>query len=408
MEQTISTLIARQEIYDRSRNVCGYELLYRDGERNESHIDPDDESEGEHATSYVISHLFANLDMDMVLGSQPAFINFTRNSLLARIPLLLPRERVVIEFGDIQIDDELIEAVTVFSKRGYKIALDDFIYRDELKPLIAIANIIKIDVLHQNDQQIKKQLLCVPGDFQGKLLAERVETREQFDICKALGFHLFQGFFLNQPNLIQGHILSENKIYLLRLLAELHNPEVKMQRVEEIILQIPKLSYRILRLANSASMYMGKKIDSLMDAIQQLGLIQIRDWICLLLVSSLDDISPDLLERTLIRAKMCQLLAKKARSANPHQAYTVGMLSTLDAILNEPMPSLLAKIHLSEGLNKALLYHKGVLGTLLANAQDYERGYFTKLQYTDFTDQDYSEAYLQGIEYANEVMQILR
>lgn len=407
MEQTLATLIARQEIYDSALNICGYELLYRDGGSGASHVESNDELAGERATSFVLSHLFSNLDMNTILDGKPAFINFTYSHILQKMPTLLPKNQIYIEMGDGLIDEKLIQTMTYLSRRGYKFVLDDFIYRPELEPLIALADIIKIDVLHQNSQQIKKQLASLTT-FKGKLLAERIETREQFGLCQALGFNMFQGFFLNYPSIIQGHTLSENKIYLLKLLAELHDPDVKIERVEEIILQIPKLSYRILRLANSASMYAGRKIASLLEAIQQLGLIQIRNWISLLLISSLDDVAPDLLERTLIRARMCQLLAKKSNMTNYHQAYTVGMLSTLDAILNEPMPSLLGKIHLHEDLNAALLYHTGTLGLLLANSIDYERGYFTKLLYTNFTDQDYSDAYLQGIEYANEVMQILQ
>nr|WP_080445681.1 HDOD domain-containing protein [Legionella pneumophila] len=194
---------------------------------------------------------------------------------------------------------------------------------------------------------------------------------------------------------------------LLRLLTEINNEEVPIQRIEEIILQIPKLSYRILRLANSASLYMSKKIESLMDAISQLGLMQIRNWLNLLLLASLDDVAPDLLERTLIRAKMCESLAKSMDYPNSHQAYTVGILSTLDGILNEPMPSLLAKIRLSEALNEALLNYKGDLGKILKLAIDYEQANFNQLERIPVKSETLSQSYLKGIEYANHVIDII-
>lgn len=407
-QQLSPTLFARQEIYDAAGSVYAYELLYRDGDDLQANIDPLDNLAGDKATSFVLSHLFTNLGLDSVIGNLPAYINFTRNHLLQKIPLLLPQNRVIIELLEhTTIDEPLLETIKLLVREGFKFALDDFLFREDLIPLISLVDIIKIDVLNLNEDEIKEQLALLK-DFKGQLLAEKIENRKQFLLCKKLGFHYFQGFFLNFPSPIQGQELSESKAYLLKLLAELHQPDVKIERVEEIILQIPKLSYRILRLANSPAMYIGKKIESLLEAIQQLGLLQIRNWISLILVSSLDEVTYDLLERTLIRAKMCQILARSSGLVNSQQAYTVGMFSVLDTILNEPMASLLSKIQLSPELNEALLHKRGVLGQLLSLTQHYEQARFDLLEYTTFTAQDYSQAYLKGIDYANSVMEILR
>ena len=374
----------------------------------QSNLNIGDVIAGDKATSFVISHLFAHLDLDVILGAHPAFINFTRKHLLEQVPKLLPKDKVVIEIlEDVIIDSELIDIIYSLSRRGYKFALDDFVFHENLIPLIEIADIIKIDVLNLSKSKVIEQLTLLQN-YKGKLLAEKIETRQQFAHCKKLGFDLFQGYFFNQPDLISGEKISENKTYLLKILAELHNPDIAMQRVEEVILQIPKLSYSILRLANSAALYAGRKIDSLLEAIQQLGLLQIRNWISLLLVSSLDDVAHSLLEQTLIRAKMCQSLARQSGLVSPHQAYTVGMLSTLDAILNEPMASLLGKISLNEELNEALINQKGNLGYVLSAVQCYERGHFEKLNDSKFSVENFSSAYVEAIEYTNEVMQLIR
>jgi len=191
---------------------------------------------------------------------------------------------------------------------------------------------------------------------------------------------------------------------LLRLFAEFNNENVALERIEEIILQIPRLSYRILRLANSVASYRGKKIDSLLEAIQKLGLQQIQNWLRLFLLSNQDDVAPDLLERTLIRAKMSECLAKISGYFNPHQAYTVGILTTLDSFLNESMVSLLGKIQLSELLNEALLYHKGELGTILQICIDYEKAAFQDLEQTTYTKENLTCSYLEAIEHSNSVM----
>lgn len=403
----IKTLLARQGIYNKHGSVYAYELLYRNGDALTANVDNMNPLSGDAATSSVITQLFTNLDMDTIIGNKRAFINFTHNHLVQQIPNLLPKNRIVIEVLEtVEIDQPLIKNLAALNEIGYKIALDDFIYRKEFIPLIEIADIIKIDVLNLTKEQIARQLAPL-HNFRGKLLAEKIEDKNQFSHCVDLGFDYFQGFFLNKPDALKGHAITENKTNLLRLLAELNDEQVPMERVEEIILQIPKLSYRILRLANSASLYMGKKIESLMDAITQLGLLQIRNWLSLLLLASMDDVMPDLLERTLIRAKMCEYLSKTDGQSNPHQAYTVGILSTLDGILNEPMASLLAKIQLSETLNEALLNHSGELGKILKFTIDYEEANFNKLANVPINHEDFTRSYLQGIEHANNVISII-
>jgi c-di-GMP-related signal transduction protein len=399
-----TTLLARQGIYNKAGFICAYELLYRGDEAISANLFDQGSLEADTATSAVITQLFTNADMGLVLGNKPGFINFTRNHLLRHLPVLLPKNRIVIEVLEhIDIDQSVIDSIISLSKHGYKIALDDFIFEEKLAPLIDIADIIKIDVLNQNESDIKRQLGRLDG-FKGKLLAEKIEDKQQFESCRALGFDLFQGFFLNKPDPVKGQIITENKTQLLRILSELYNRDVSVSHVETIILQIPKLSYRILRLANSAALYSGKKMRSLEEAIVQLGLVQIRNWVNLFLASSQNEVADDLLERTLIRAKMCELLSRESGLSHPHTAYTTGILSTLDGMMNETMESLLSKIRLSEELHEALINKGGPLGNILEQVIQYEKADFSKLDYSVFTNEQYSQSYLNGIEYAACVM----
>ena len=212
---------------------------------------------------------------------------------------------------------------------------------------------------------------------------------------------MFQGFFLNKPDSVKGQPMTENKAQLIMLLNELSNENIFIERVAEIILQTPKLSYKILRLANSASLFVGMKIDSLRDAITLLGLTQIRNWVSLLMLASIDEIAPDLIERTVIRAKMCEFVSKEIKYPNPHQAYTVGILSTLEGILNEPMAVLLSKIRLCDSINDALIHQSGELGWILSLSIDYETGNFDRLEQSKISPDVLMKYYLQGIEYAS-------
>lgn len=406
-QKSFKTLLARQGIYDQKGHIYAYELLYRNGDNHGVPVDTLDKFSGDSATSSVLAQLFTNFDINSIVGNKWAFINFTYNHFIQNVPHLLPKNRVVVEVLEtVTIDDLLISNLMSLSEKGYTIALDDFIFNEETRPLIEIADIIKIDVLHLNKEQISTQLMPLK-DFKGKLLAEKIEDRRQFNSCIELGFDFFQGFFLNKPDLVKGQPMTENKAQLIMLLNELSNENIFIERVAEIILQTPKLSYKILRLANSASLFMGSKIDSLRDAITLLGLTQIRNWVSLLMLASMDEIAPDLIERTVIRAKMCEFISKEIKYPNPHQAYTVGILSTLEGILNEPMTALLSKIRLCDVINDALIHHKGELGWILTLAIDYETGDFDRLEQSKISSDVLMRYYLQGIEYASNMRGIM-
>jgi c-di-GMP-related signal transduction protein len=406
--KTNKLLLARQAIFNKKGEVCAYELLYRSGEYLTAQINALDPLHGDTATSFVIAQFFTNMDINDLIGEKTAYINFTYNHIIQQLPSLLPKNRIVIEVLEtVVMDTLLLQCLSKLRDEGYIIALDDFIYQEELIPLMNLAHIIKVDVLHLSKTQIEEQLIPLRTHFKGKLLAEKIENNDQLNTCMELGFDYFQGFFLNKPDALTGQTITENKTQLLRLLNELNNSNLSIKKIEEIILQTPKLSYRILRLTNSASFYPGKKIDSLMDAIILLGLVQIRHWITLLLLTSEDDTSSDLLERTLIRAKMGELVAKSTGYENPHHAYTVGILSTIDIILQEPMFSLLAKIHLNESLKEALLHRAGDLGRILKATVDYEEGNFNQLKNTGIEFNILLDCYLRSIAHANTVLHII-
>jgi len=243
--------------------------------------------------------------------------------------------------------------------------------------------------------------------YKGKLLAEKIDNKDQFKCCVDLGFDYFQGFFLNKPDNLKGQAITENTSQVLRVLSELNKEDISLETLVELILQIPKLSYRILRISNSVYYYSGQKISSLIDAIFRLGVLKIISWTNLILLSSNPEVSLDLTERTLIRAKMCESIAKTTKYVNPQEAYIVGMFSTLDGMLNEPLPSLLSKIQLGDTLNQALLHYYGEIGKILECVVDYEQANFSALENAPFDQKKFTHFYLQGIEYANSILKVL-
>jgi c-di-GMP-related signal transduction protein len=397
-----TALLARQGIYDSESQISAYEVLYRCDETRA--LANDSPEENDKASASVISQLFFNMDFVNILNNKPAFINFTKNHILQKIPESLPKKRVVIELLEhIEVDSDIIENVKSLHDKKYKIALDDFIFSESWAPLLDYADIIKLDVLNLDEKAIREAVEPLRG-FKGQLLAEKIEDIQTFNICRDLGFTLFQGYYLDKPNLIKTSALSQDKTQLIRLINQLNDPATTIDEVEDSLLMQPKLSYRILRLTNSVAFYTGRKYETLLEAIAHLGLSQITNWASLLLLAVMDEVNDDLLERTLIRAKCCELLASNFPNIVPNRAFTIGLFSTLDAMFNQPLSELLQTIQLTEEMTNALLHETGKLGQLLQIVKNLEKGKFDELSTSGIKIDVLSKCYIDSIHFAREAL----
>jgi EAL and modified HD-GYP domain-containing signal transduction protein len=191
--------VGRQPIFDRHLDVVAYELLFRSGCTNWADI-----ADGEYATSQVIHNVFMEIGLESLVGSKRAFINLTRDFILHHDTAMFPTDRVVLEIlEDIVVDAELIAAVRALSHQGYTIALDDFVFHEHLRPLVEVADIIKVDVLAL-DRPALWQNVASLAQYDVELLAEKVETRDDLACCWELGFDYFQGYFLCEPDIVTG------------------------------------------------------------------------------------------------------------------------------------------------------------------------------------------------------------
>ena len=225
-------LLARQPIYDTSMRITAYELLFRPADQTTMGI-----WDGDKATSQVILNAFTEVGIETVTGSLPAFINFTRKWLLN--PPLFDPEQVVIEvLEDVEIDDEVTQAIVDLAAQGYKIALDDFIFDEKYIPILRVASIVKLDVL-AHDRETIADWVSRLRFFKVQLIAEKVETSEMMEYCRGLGFELFQGYFLCRPQIIKGGTLAASKVVVMQLLAELQNPQTEFNHIEKLISQDP-------------------------------------------------------------------------------------------------------------------------------------------------------------------------
>ena len=393
-----SIIIARQPIFDRHYNTYAYELLFRNNQTSQS-ADLDYYS-GDIATTRVINYSFLELGIERVIGNHLAFVNLTRNFILSDDPIPFGGERVVLEvLENIEVDEELINAVKKLALSGYHIALDDFIFHESLQPLIELASIIKVDILSLSESELRHHVERLRA-FPVKLLAEKVETKAEFELCMELGFDYFQGYFFCRPEIIKDNPIPDNKIKLLELLGKLQDPDIEFKTIEAIIRQDPGLSLKLLRLLNSAAIGFPRQINSLHEGLVILGLKAIKTWTTLIVMSEMSSGPAELIHMTLVRAKMAEKIAAQF-GCSPDSGFLLGLFSTIDTILSKPMDEIIKSIPLSNESSLALISRGGIKGQLLNCVTDYCEGHWNKVADSNGPSLEVmSNAYIEACHWA--------
>lgn len=359
--------IGRQPIFDRDLRTRAYELLFRARDEAKAVF-----LDGDTATSEVIQNTFVDIGLQRLVGNKTAFVNLTRSFLTDGTAFAFPHERVVLEvLEDIEIDHSVIEGVRALSDRGYTIALDDYVYDPSHAPLLELAKIVKIDLSRLNRHELREHVREL-GRYRVKLLAEKVETEDQYRSCLDLGFDYFQGYYLSRPTVIQGQRVPTNRLAVVHLIGRIYRSNLDLRDLEAQISQDVSLSYHLLRFINSAFYGLSKPIESIRRAVVHLGQNAIRNWVTIMALRSLDDEQNDHVVTALVRARMSQRLAEETGLSHGDSFFTVGMFSSLEQILHLPMLDLLAELPLTDEVNAALLNREGVMGEALNCALAFE------------------------------------
>ncbi|HEX6881937.1 MAG TPA: HDOD domain-containing protein [Planctomycetota bacterium] len=392
--------VGRQPIYGRRLELYAYELLYRGAD-----VDYADFTEGDRATSQVLLNTFTEFGLERIVGGHLAFINLTRGFIVGEYPLPVPRTQVVLEvLEDVEADEQVLAGLKDLRRRGFKIALDDFVYRPDLEPLLALADIVKVDILGLEEGQVRARYRQL-HPLGIKLLAEKIETREQFELCRDIGFDYFQGYFLAKPNVVSGASIPASQLNLLRLMAEFQSPEHDLERIAEIVSQDVALSYKLLRHINAAIYGMPRRIESVKETVTYLGLSTVKNLACLFLLSNGGEHPHELLVTAMMRAKMCENLARAAKLPQPSGFFTAGLFSTLDALLGMPMERVVSKLPLGEELQRALLAGQGPMAEALACTLAYERGDWDEVRCFELRRAAIKGAFLEAVAWVEAVDQ---
>ena len=361
----VPVAVARQPILDRDEVIRGYELLYRPVGGGSAGPDG--------ATSDVIVRALADIGLDALVGDRKAWVNVTREFLLEVRPLPLPPERTVIELLEGQtVDDELLAVLGELRAAGFRIALDDFRFDPGWERLVEHADAIKLDIRELPGAALAEAVgrLRRPGLY---LLAEKVETREEYEHCRALGLDAFQGYFFAQPLLVEGGTVPTHRLAGLATLAQAGD-DASFEELERLISQDAGLAYKLVRLANSAYVGSRTSVASVHGALTLMGTINVRRWSMLLALAGFTDRPQHLLATGLLRARQCELLARCP--VDPAVAFTVGLFSILPALVGTTMEALVAGLPFDERVSGALLEQSGEEGALLAGVLAFERGDF--------------------------------
>jgi len=390
--------VARQPIFDERLEVDAYELLFRRtaAATDAAVLDADG------ATASVLLSAFAELGIDTVAGQKTAYINVPWQLLVEDPPLPCPAERIVVELLEgAPPTPEVVQALRRAKARGYRIALDDFVYDPSMAPLLEVADIVKVDVLEVDPEELRAHVSAL-RPYAVELLAEKVETHEQFELCRELGFTRFQGFFLSRPRTLTGRTLPTGATGRLALLAVLQDPDADLDELATSIGRDVGLSYKLLRYVNSAFFSLPRKVSSVREALVLLGTTSIRRWASLLVLADIDDRPHELLVTALVRARTCELLAEAAGQRGQEDAlYTTGLFSVVDALLDAELDVVLDSLPLGEDVRDALLDHAGAKGKVLAAIKSYERGHLEEIDMALL--EGIGPAYLDALEHADDV-----
>jgi EAL and modified HD-GYP domain-containing signal transduction protein len=367
---TSDIFLGRQPILDRDQRIVAYELLFRSG--NTASVTVTDDML---ATASVIHHAFSEMGVQAVLGSQLGFINVSADMLLSDLVELLPREQVVLELLEtIIVTDAVIERCRALKQQGFTLALDDFVFADSHRPLLALVDIVKVDILLHTQDELRAAVSQLKP-WPVKLLAEKVDSAEQAAYCHALGFDLFQGYFFARPAVLTAKRADPSQMALIQMLG-LVMRDADTKQVEQVFKQHPNLTYNLIRLVNSVALGAQRSIASVSQALMVLGRKQLQRWLQLLLFtlqSGSAHPSP-LLVMAATRGKMMELLAMKQRRDADYcdEAFMAGILSLIETIISKPLTDIVGELNLNERLAGALLRREGELGSLLQLVESVE------------------------------------
>ncbi len=366
----MNVYLARQPIFNKNGKLYGYELLYRSGGSNSFSCE-----DGDKASSDVIINSFLLFGIENITAGKKAFINFTDHLLKEGMATLFPKKDIVIEILEtVEPCDKITKSCADLKNKGYTIALDDFVFREEYLPLISLADIIKVDFL-ATPPEICENVVKTLNKRSIRFLAEKIETHDDFEKAKAWGYSLFQGYFFSKPVIMATGDIPPLKLNYLRLIQKTSAAELDFDEITNIISRDLSLSYKLLRLVNSAAFGFRFRVKSVKQALAILGSEEIRKWVSLIAIRGIGDGHADeVVTTSLVRARFLERLSMTYDHAAHHDnCFLTGLFSELDVLMNRPISEILKEVAVADEVVDALIHNGGRMGLAYRLILAYEK-----------------------------------
>jgi EAL and modified HD-GYP domain-containing signal transduction protein len=396
----MDVFVARQPIFDRNKKIYAYELLFRTGLSNKF---PD--IDGDIATTSLLSSSFFTVGIDKVAAGKIAFINFTEELIAKGTPQLFSSGKMMVEIlEDVDPSAEIIASCKELKKAGYELALDDFVYARKFEELLYLSDIIKIDFRFTSEEKIVEMAHSLKK-YNCKLLAEKVETYEEFEKAMELGFDYFQGYFFSKPEILKNKDLSASQVTLMRLISKINASEFDVSSLGELISQDISITYKLLTYINSAYFGRLQPISSITQAISYLGEKGFKLFVSLIITSKLAKDKPDaLVKMAIVRARFLELVADELK-IDSSEMFLLGLFSLIDAMLDRDMEEILKQLSLTKKVYDALTDRTGELFIYIRLIETYETGNWIAFRYAQkrsgVENQKLFDFYLEAIAWAD-------
>jgi len=403
----MEVFVARQPIFNLKEEAIAYELLYRGSNEN---VFP--EIDGDQATTEVIINSFLNIGLHDLSEGKRCFVNFTESLLKSKVPTFFNPGSIVVEIlENVAIDEDLIYTCKELKELGYTIALDDFLIQEQsdyFPKLIQYIDIIKVDFL-QTTKQFQEEMVRKYQPHNITLLAEKVETRDDFLFAKHAGYTYFQGYFFSRPNIISSHDVPVYLKTYYHILAELSKTEPDIDVIATSIEQDISISYKLLKLINSPAFRPVNKIESIKQAIVLLGLNELKKWIYVLSLKSMkepdDHDMQEVIKLSLVRGKLCEQIAHYLGNSHSAPYLLTGMFSLIDTLMHRSISEVLKDLPLSDDIQDALLGKENDLHKVLGWSIQIEKADWD-IKDLPISQEEINHFYIKAIEWASKLMKV--
>lgn len=399
--------VARQPIFDRKKRIFAYELLFRNSLEN--YMPKVDE---DMASSQILSSTYYTIGLEKITSGKRAFINFTQNLLEDMAPLFFPKATTVVEIlENVKPSGKIIDALKAIRKNGNIIAMDDFVFSKESIVFLQHVDIIKIDFKSTSADVAESIIKKVSeAGYKTLFLAEKIETEAEFQNALRMGFSYFQGYFFCRPEIIKGRQISTSQVSLLKIVSEVNQHDFDISRIETFIERDVNLSFKLLKYINSAYFKRMREISTIRDALMMMGTDELKRFVTLMAISQMDASKPNaLIYTSAFRAKFCELCARAStRDDCSGELFTLGIFSLIDAILDQPMESIMNQLPLAPKIKAALTSGEGPMSHYLKLTEAYERADWASVSRLcstiELNEADLPSLYIDACAWSSEIL----